>query len=276
MGVIYKITNKLNGKSYIGATTRPLKVRIREHFKGLYQRNNYFHNEIRSVGELNCDICVLEKDIPQDKLLNREEYWILKFKSNNPKYGYNKKTEGIGAKFYAYKQVYQFGHKGGFVKKWKSCRDIAQWLLENNLPKTKKEQNVVAAIYSHCLKKDKKYCGYYWSYDRNFKLNKKNKFNRKEWAKENKKIMSAKIKEALKNKSKNGEHIGRFVGSKNKHSKLDKYYNFIDFCLSKEKSLYFIRKQIKPKPHLRTLKTFLLKSGLVDKYKEKLKEIKFD
>ena len=31
MGVIYKITNKINGKVYIGLTTVPLKERWRNH-----------------------------------------------------------------------------------------------------------------------------------------------------------------------------------------------------------------------------------------------------
>ena len=56
-GIIYKYTNKLNGKSYIGQTNDEER-RIREH-KTSRQYNNYFHNAIDKYGWDNFEYEVL-------------------------------------------------------------------------------------------------------------------------------------------------------------------------------------------------------------------------
>lgn len=90
-GIIYKITNKVNGKSYIGQTRYTLEFRWKQH---LHKRDNaYFHNAIHKYGEDNFQLEILEEcDI---ELLNsREIYYIAKY--NTFKEGYNLTIGGDG------------------------------------------------------------------------------------------------------------------------------------------------------------------------------------
>lgn len=50
--IIYKITNRVNGRSYIGQTVKSLKQRKRKHLSDakFYRDSFYFHNAIRKYG----------------------------------------------------------------------------------------------------------------------------------------------------------------------------------------------------------------------------------
>lgn len=54
-GLVYKVTNKINGKGYVGITTQTFKQRKREHFQDTrYSRgNSYFHKALRKYGPEN-------------------------------------------------------------------------------------------------------------------------------------------------------------------------------------------------------------------------------
>ena len=87
--IIYKVTNKINGKVYIGQTTRTLEKRKWQHLN-LARRghNNHFYNAIRKYGEDNFTWEVLCDGIDNKELLNQlERYYITKFDSI--KNGYN-------------------------------------------------------------------------------------------------------------------------------------------------------------------------------------------
>ena len=90
-GYIYLITNKVNGKQYVGQTSRTIEKRIAEHF---YVNDNLpIHNSIKKYGKDNFDICELEKiseelfDNLLKKLDEKEIYYIQKF--NSKENGYN-------------------------------------------------------------------------------------------------------------------------------------------------------------------------------------------
>lgn len=79
-GLIYKYTNKINGKIYIGQTKQQLKIR---HYKHLTQLNDntYFHRAIKKYGINNFILEIIEDDIPLDQLDEKERYWIKYFDS---------------------------------------------------------------------------------------------------------------------------------------------------------------------------------------------------
>lgn len=90
-GIIYKVTNKVNGKSYIGQTRYTLEFRWRQH---LHKKDNvYFHNAIKKYGAENFSVEVLE-ECDVDKLNSREIFYIAKY--NTFENGYNLTLGGDG------------------------------------------------------------------------------------------------------------------------------------------------------------------------------------
>ena len=90
-GYIYKITNKVNGKSYIGQTRYTIEFRWRQHIHK--KDNTYFHNAIKKYGVDNFIVEKLEKCNIED-LNEREIYYIAKY--NTFKDGYNLTIGGDG------------------------------------------------------------------------------------------------------------------------------------------------------------------------------------
>ena len=91
MGKIYKITNNINGKVYIGQTIQDLKTRFKRHCTkqgGTGKEDNMaIKRAILKYGKSNFSIEVLE-EIEDNSLLNeREIFWIKHF--NSFENGYN-------------------------------------------------------------------------------------------------------------------------------------------------------------------------------------------
>lgn len=90
-GKIYKITNKLNGKIYIGQTLKSLEERFQKHCwktteKDKYHMNMAIKKAIRKYGKENFTIELIE-EVNQELLDVREIYWISFYDSYNK--GYN-------------------------------------------------------------------------------------------------------------------------------------------------------------------------------------------
>lgn len=95
MGLIYKVTNKVNGKVYIGLTNSTLAQRKNKHLnEAEIGKGFYFHNALRKYGKENFTWEVVEDNIPDENLGERELYWISRF--NSFKTGYNQTEGGEG------------------------------------------------------------------------------------------------------------------------------------------------------------------------------------
>ena len=81
--IIYKITNKLNGKSYIGQTHKTIAERVRGH---IYNRSKVGRAMIED-GEENFDVSVIDSANTQEELDELERYWIAFY--NTCETGYN-------------------------------------------------------------------------------------------------------------------------------------------------------------------------------------------
>lgn len=90
-GFIYKITNKVNGMSYIGQTRYTVEFRWRQH-QHKYD-NTYFHNAIHKYGAENFDVEILE-ECEVKELDSREIFYIAKY--NTFEKGYNLTIGGGG------------------------------------------------------------------------------------------------------------------------------------------------------------------------------------
>ena len=75
-GYIYKVTNKVTGKSYIGQTRYTVEFRWRQHQHK--KDNTYFHNSLKKYGVENFIVETLE-ECDYDKLNEREIYYIAKY-----------------------------------------------------------------------------------------------------------------------------------------------------------------------------------------------------
>lgn len=74
--LIYKHTNKINGKSYIGQTSKTMEVRFEQHVKSK-NSNSHFHRALRKYGRENFESEILECNIETIELSNgREIFWI--------------------------------------------------------------------------------------------------------------------------------------------------------------------------------------------------------
>lgn len=85
--VVYKHTNKINGKSYVGQTCQSLSQRWRRG-EG-YKSSTYFYHAIQKYGWDNFEHTILECGLNENEVDERERFWIKYFNSTNENYGYN-------------------------------------------------------------------------------------------------------------------------------------------------------------------------------------------
>jgi len=88
--IIYKATNKLDGKCYIGQSTFDLDKRKGEHLKGSQRQRpkHYLHRAIKKYGMENFDWEVIAECETRDEMNKTEMKFIDKYKSLAPN-GYN-------------------------------------------------------------------------------------------------------------------------------------------------------------------------------------------
>ena len=109
MGFIYKITNKINGKIYIGKTEFSIKKRWKEHIadskKGFVNRPLY--NAMNKYGISNFLIEQIEEC---ENLNERERYWIQYY--DTYKNGYNATLGGDGKSLIDYNLIIDLFNQG--------------------------------------------------------------------------------------------------------------------------------------------------------------------
>ncbi len=95
--IIYKITNLINGKIYIGKTYRDVNVRWMEHCKKT-SHCSLLTRAIQKYKKENFKIEVIF-ETKNAYLLNRKEVYFIKlYNTINPEKGYNLRTGGEGGK----------------------------------------------------------------------------------------------------------------------------------------------------------------------------------
>lgn len=142
IGTIYKITNIINGKVYIGQTKQGYLDRWCQH-KSHARTGRSKHklaNAIRKYGEENFKVEAIE-ECPYEQLNEREVYWIKYY--NSIKEGYNIKTGGQ-----EYSLYYELENQQDIIDYYYQCHNqqqtcqhfnitdykLRQLLTRNNLP----------------------------------------------------------------------------------------------------------------------------------------------
>lgn len=94
---VYKITNFINNKIYIGYTQRSLKLRLRDHFfKAKKGSLSSLHKAIRKYGKQNFNILLIQTFLTKEDMIQGEIFFIKKYNTYNTKYGYNDTSGGDG------------------------------------------------------------------------------------------------------------------------------------------------------------------------------------
>lgn len=108
MAQIYKITNMINNKIYIGETIRSIEVRWREHKnEALNEGHGYnypIHIAMRKYGLDNFKIEILENCADEIRF-ERESYYIQLYNSHLQTKGYNIALEGSGVILYSSEDI---------------------------------------------------------------------------------------------------------------------------------------------------------------------------
>jgi group I intron endonuclease len=127
MDKIYCITNRINGKKYIGYTTRPIEERINEHFAPSSHKSGYaIHKAIKKYGKENFDYCILYEG---KNALEKEDHFIKLLNCEyNMTPGGNKPPNQLG-------------------NKWNLTEETKQKMRKPKMPRTKKHsQNLSESL----------------------------------------------------------------------------------------------------------------------------------
>lgn len=94
-GRIYKLTNKLNNKSYIGLTTKSIEERFQAHLDKANKEKSAVQKAMIKYGKENFEIVEIDIASSKDELYEKERYWICHYDTFNG-YGYNLTNGGGG------------------------------------------------------------------------------------------------------------------------------------------------------------------------------------
>ena len=121
---IYLWTNLVNGKKYVGQTTcfhRRMKT-----YRYTYP-NAYMEHAVNKHGLDNFDITILERDVPLDKLDEREQYWLDYYQSYDLDKGYNICKIAVTTKGVTHTEEWCQEHSDYMKEKWKDTEYRNFW-----------------------------------------------------------------------------------------------------------------------------------------------------
>lgn len=150
--VIYKFTNNVNNKVYIGKTKTSLRKRIIAHLSSSRSTNkspkHYFQRALQKYGTINFNIDIIEH-CSESQLNDREIFWIKFYDSKNPNKGYNMTDGGDGCLNITYTEEYK--HKISIANKlvWSNPENKKKILDSRKNIFLKNSRKVVQLDYSY-------------------------------------------------------------------------------------------------------------------------------
>lgn len=153
--IIYKAENTFTNEVYVGATTKTLVERKKDHIIKMYNGSDVcFHQAIQTFGSQSFVWSVIDTANTINELAQKETKYIMSY--NSIKNGYNSDNGG-GFK----KTVYQFNIESGDLIN--SYDDLSSAANAVNATKT--------SISNACLHYNKTCKGFAWRYSSSFELN---------------------------------------------------------------------------------------------------------
>lgn len=152
---IYKLTNSINNKLYVGSTTTDLKQRKYKHISHTKNNlNSFLYRNLRKdkVNSNNIDLILIEKFPCQTRfeLHKRERYWIEKLKSE-----YNKNLPSRNKHDYYISNKKKCNAKSheNYLKNQEKYKTLAKKYRQKNKESISKKQK----LKTKCI------CGMYWT-----------------------------------------------------------------------------------------------------------------
>lgn len=97
--LIYKITNKINGKIYVGYSSQTLEKRIKKYHQHIKQSNHQNRPIIRALKKYGFESfswSIIDNAADKQEMCDKEIFWIAFLESTVPSIGYNISTGGEG------------------------------------------------------------------------------------------------------------------------------------------------------------------------------------
>ena len=197
---IYRILNTKNNKCYIGSGIS-IKQRFSTHIR-LLNTSKHFNNHLQTAwnkyGEESFIFEILEES-KENKLKDKEEYYIKLYKSNNRQYGYNKRIDcstnlGIKASDET-REKQRLSHLGVKHPEWRNkikaisrFKKVHQYNLNGNymnsygsLIEAEEKTNIYRQSISACCRGINRLAGKFgWSFKKVERLRIRNKFKKYE------------------------------------------------------------------------------------------------
>lgn len=92
--IVYKITNTINSKIYFGITKHSISKRWNEHKCKSKSGSSHLYKAMRKYGLDKFSIDVIKECETDEAMYSLEVYYIKKYKTNNPHFGYNNSEGG--------------------------------------------------------------------------------------------------------------------------------------------------------------------------------------
>ena len=141
MAYIYKITNDINGKVYIGKTINTIEKRWSEHCKDSLKERNENRPLYRAMNKYGIQHFHIEEieECSIEEVSEKEKYWIEIYGSF--KYGYNATKGGDGKQYADYDLIYKLWLDGKNVKEIHNLTNY-----DNGTIRIALEENNISAI----------------------------------------------------------------------------------------------------------------------------------
>lgn len=154
MFLIYKITNKINGKIYIGKTCRDIETRWIEHCSRANSNDKYYlHNTINKYGKENFIIEEIDKAETEEEINKLERYWINFYNSIDKNNGYNLTNGGDGQQKYNWDEFRTLWDNGFSVKQIASIYNCSKDTVGDSLKNYKNYSYKESLQRSSAMKK---------------------------------------------------------------------------------------------------------------------------
>ena len=133
MNVIYKISTNIDGKIYIGSSSK-FEERKRQHFN-LLKRGKHHSTYLQNFyNKYNCKIIfdIIEIVEKKEDIWNREQYWMSFYSSFKPQFGFNCSVNPRSSK--SYNPIIQYSLSGTLLKIFNNIQEAKEWMKNNNHP----------------------------------------------------------------------------------------------------------------------------------------------